>query len=95
MGSHWALFLLYLNIVLSWPEDGRLPPKHVAKYNLIVIIVLMYIVYWRYMIYYAQDVGWDPQSVWTSLYLPRVEPPNRVAIKPILYIDYALPTVPA
>jgi len=24
--------------VLSWPEDGRLRPKHVAKYNLIVII---------------------------------------------------------
>jgi len=37
MGSHWVLFLLYLNIVLSWPEDGRLRPKHVAKYNLIVI----------------------------------------------------------
>ena len=38
MGSHWVLFLLYLNIVLNWPEDGRLRPKHVAKYNLIVII---------------------------------------------------------
>jgi len=38
MGSHWVLFLLYLNIVLSWPEDGRLRPKHVAKYNLIAII---------------------------------------------------------
>ena len=38
MGSHWVPFLLYLNIVLSWPEDGRLQPKHVAKYNLIVII---------------------------------------------------------
>ena len=38
MGSHWVLFLLYLNIVLSWPEDGRLRPKPVAKYNLIVII---------------------------------------------------------
>jgi len=32
------LFLLYLNIVLSWPEGGRLWLKHVAKYNLIVII---------------------------------------------------------
>ena len=32
------LFLLYLNIVLRWPEDGRLRPKHVTKYNLIVII---------------------------------------------------------
>ena len=31
-------FLLYLNIVLNWPEDGRLRPKYVAKYNLIVII---------------------------------------------------------
>jgi len=38
MRSHWVLFLLYLNIVLSWPEDGRSRPKHVAKYNLIVII---------------------------------------------------------
>jgi len=28
----------YLNIVLSWPEDGRSRPKHVAKYNLILII---------------------------------------------------------
>ena len=39
MGSHWVLFLLYLNVVLSWPEDGRSRPKHVAKskYNLIVI----------------------------------------------------------
>jgi len=27
-----------VNIVLSWPEDDRLRPKHVAKYNLIVII---------------------------------------------------------
>jgi len=24
--------------VLSWPEDGRSRPKHVVKYNLIVII---------------------------------------------------------
>jgi len=31
--------VLYLNIVPNWPEDGRLRPKHVAKYNLIVIIV--------------------------------------------------------
>ena len=38
MGSHWVLFLLYFNIVLNWPEDGRLRPKHVAKYNPIVII---------------------------------------------------------
>ena len=38
MGSHWVLFLLYLNIVLSWPEDGRSRPKQVAKYNLTVII---------------------------------------------------------
>ena len=38
MGSHWVLFLLYLNIVRSWPEDDRLRPKYVAKYNLIVII---------------------------------------------------------
>ena len=34
-------------VVLSWPEDGRSRPKHVAKYNLIVIIAscLMYVVY--------------------------------------------------
>jgi len=38
MGPHLALYLLYLNIVLSWPEDGRLRPKYVDKYNLIVII---------------------------------------------------------
>ena len=38
MGSHWVLSLLYLNIVLNRPEDGRLRPKHVAKCNLIVII---------------------------------------------------------
>jgi hypothetical protein len=38
MGSHWVLSLLYLNIVLSWPEDGWLRPKHIARYNLIVII---------------------------------------------------------
>ena len=30
--------LLYLNVVLSWSEDDRSRPKHVAKYNLIVII---------------------------------------------------------
>jgi hypothetical protein len=38
MGSHRVLFLLYHTIVLNWPEDGRLRPKHAAKYNLIVII---------------------------------------------------------
>jgi len=38
MGSHWVLFLLYLNVVLSWPEYGPSRPKLVAKYNLIVII---------------------------------------------------------
>jgi len=42
-----VLFLLYFNIVLSWPEDGRSRPKHVAKYNLIVIIASCpdYVVY--------------------------------------------------
>ena len=38
MGTHWVLFLLYLNTVLSWPENGWSRLKHVAKYNLIVII---------------------------------------------------------
>jgi len=47
MGSHWVVFLLYLNIVLSWPEDGRSRSKHVAKYNIIVILhlVLMCVAY--------------------------------------------------
>ena len=27
-----------VNTVLKWPDDGCLQPKHVAKYNLIVII---------------------------------------------------------
>ena len=42
-------------IVLSWPEDGRSRPKHVAKYHLIVIIAscLMYVVYWLCIIYYT------------------------------------------
>ena len=30
--------LLYLNIVFNWRKNGHLRPKHVAKYNLIVII---------------------------------------------------------
>ena len=38
MGSNWVLILRYVNIVLSWPEDCRSRPKHVAKYNLILII---------------------------------------------------------
>ena len=38
VGYHRVLFLLYLNIALNWPEDGRLQPKHVAKYNVILII---------------------------------------------------------
>jgi len=36
--TQWDPILLYLNIVLNWPEDGRLRAKHAAKYNLIVII---------------------------------------------------------
>ena len=31
-------FYCTLIVVLSWPEDGRSRPKHVAKYNLTVII---------------------------------------------------------
>jgi len=44
-----ALFLPYHNIVRSLSEDGRLRPKHVAKYNLIALLylVLMIVVYWR------------------------------------------------
>jgi len=51
MGSHWVLFLLYLNIVLSWPEDGWLRPKHVAKYNLAVIIASCLDVYCVLMVH--------------------------------------------
>ena len=56
MGSHWVLLLLYFNFVLSWPEDGRSRPKHVAKCNIIVLLhlVLMYVVYWGYIIYYTK-----------------------------------------
>ena len=56
MGSQWATFLLYL-VVLSWPEDGRSRPKHVAKYHLTVIITtcLMYVAYWRCKIYYTEN----------------------------------------
>jgi len=55
MGSNWVLFYCTLIVVLSLPEDGRSRPKHVAKYYLIVIIAscLMYVVYWRRIIYYA------------------------------------------
>jgi len=31
-------FYCTLSVVLSWPEDSRSRPKHVAKYNLILII---------------------------------------------------------
>ena len=39
-------------VVLSWSEDGRPRPKHVAKYYVIVIIAscLKYVVYWRCII---------------------------------------------
>jgi len=36
--SSGQLIVTLINVVLSWPEDGRSRPKHVAKYNLIVII---------------------------------------------------------
>ena len=37
LGDIW-LFYFYctLIVVLSWPEDGRPRPKHVAKYHLIL-----------------------------------------------------------
>ena len=51
------VYYFYCNwiVVLSWPEDGRSRSKHVAKYYLIVIIAscLMYVVYWRCIIYYT------------------------------------------
>ena len=50
-----SYFYCTLIVVLSWPEDGRSRPKHVAKYNLIVIIAFcfMYVVYLRCIIYYT------------------------------------------
>ena len=54
-GIPLSTYFCTLNIVLSWPEDGRSRPKHVAKYHLIGIIAfcLMYAVYWRRIIYYT------------------------------------------
>ena len=40
--------VLYLNnTILCWPEDGRLTAKHVARYNIVVLIhlVFAYVVY--------------------------------------------------
>jgi len=50
MESHWVLFLLYLNIVLNWLDDGRLQPKHVPKYNQIVIIAPCLNIYCVFMV---------------------------------------------
>ena len=55
VGSHWVLFLLYLNIVPSWPEDGRSRPKLVAKYNLIVMCRLS----WNLGV----SSSWNPQGL--------------------------------
>ena len=65
--SHWVLFYCTLIVVLSWPEYGRSRPKHVAKYNLIVIITscLLYAVYWRFIIYYTMK-----RSIINSLHPP-------------------------
>ena len=61
-------FYCTLIVVRSWPEDGRSRPKHVAKYNLIVIIAscLMCVVYWRCVIYYTDLIthnGMAPLSL--------------------------------
>jgi len=51
MRTNWDPIEYYfyrtLIVVLSWPEDTRSRPKHVAKYYLIVIIAscFMYVVY--------------------------------------------------
>ena len=37
LGYIW-LHVSAVKFHLNWPEDGRLRPKHVAKYNLIVTI---------------------------------------------------------
>jgi len=45
--NEMGYFYCTLIVVLSWPEDGRSRPKHVAKCHLIVIITscLIYAVY--------------------------------------------------
>ena len=35
LGAHHIFYVSGLRV--NWPEDGRLRPKHVAKYNLIII----------------------------------------------------------
>jgi len=49
-------FYCTLIAVLECPEYGRLRPKHIAKYNLILIIIswLIYFVYWRCILYYTE-----------------------------------------
>ena len=67
---------------------GRDRPKHVAKYHLIVIIAscLMYVVYWRCMIYYTDLIihnGVVSLSLSLSLSLSkkkRVELPGKLLI---------------
>ena len=72
MGSHKYYFYCTLIVVLSWPEDGRLRPKHVAKISpnfVITASCLMYVVYWRCIIYYTNLIyttGW-PLSLSLSL----------------------------
>jgi hypothetical protein len=86
IGSNWVQVLLYLNIVLSWPEDGRLRPKHVARYNVIVIIAscLMYVVYWRCIIHYTNNTQRD------GLSLKKVD--RLLFIMPILFLYYPADT---
>ena len=71
------IFLLYLNIVLNWPEDGRLRPKHVATYNLIVIIASclnVCCVLTVKNIYYTNKVisPYCPGAIVTFLFLKRM-----------------------
>ena len=58
--------LLYLNIVFNWREDGHLRPKHVAKYNLIVIIasclVVCYVLTVRNILYKSDNTQGDGLS---------------------------------
>jgi len=72
-------FYCTLIVLLSWPEDGRSRPQHVAKYHLIVIIAscLMYVVYWRCLMYYTDLIirnGMAISQIYASLHFTELYP---------------------
>jgi len=50
-------------LFLNWPEDGRLRPKHVAKYNLLVIIAscldVCFVLTVHNILYKFDNTQWD------------------------------------